>query len=151
MLIAGIGLALSSTMFRVTEFRNRKPRTYGAVLIGIAVLLYLLAIAIVSSSTYKARQNDIRSGLLFLPFGLTFLSAGWGIIALLFILIGSKANQLGSWMRSVSHVEASGKAVGGVSTALRVAVIFISVLAYGFTVFPFTYILYRILFHLRFS
>jgi hypothetical protein len=86
-----------------------------------------------------------------LPFGLTFLSAGWGIIALLFILIGSKANQLGSWMRSVSHVEASGKAVGGVSTALRVAVIFISVLAYGFTVFPFTYILYRILFHLRFS
>src|SRR6476620_8344687 len=110
MLSAGIGLALSSTMFRVTEFRNRKPRTYGAVLSGIAVLLYLLAIAIVSSSTYKSRQNDIRSGLLFLPFGLTFLSAGWGIIAILFILFGSKANQLSSWMRSVSNVEASGKA-----------------------------------------
>jgi hypothetical protein len=136
-------------MFRVTEFRNRKPRTYGVVLLGIAVLPYLLAFAVISSSSYKARQNDIQSGLLFLPLGLTLLSAAWGSIAILFIIFGSKVNQISSWMRSISNVEAVGKSGGGIWTALRVALIFIFVLAYGIVVFPLTFILYRFLLHFR--
>jgi hypothetical protein len=149
MLVVGIGINPFSTMFLVSEFRNRKPRTYGAVLVVIALLVYLAAFAIVSSASYKAHRNDIQSGLLFLPFGLTLLSAAWGSIAILYILIGSKLNQLSSWMRSISDIETFSKSTGVIPTALRVLLMFIFLLAYGFIVFPLTFILYRALFHFR--
>ena len=136
-------------MFLVSEFRNRKPRTYGVVLVGISLLVYVAAFAIVSSSSYKAHRDDIQSGLMFLPIGLTLLSAAWGIIAILYILIGSKVNQLSSWMRSISDIETFSKSTGVIPNAVRVLLMFIFVLAYGSIVFPLTFLLYRALFQFR--
>ena len=145
--VPGIGLAFSAGMFRVTEFCNRKPRSFGAAYLAIAVLLYVLAFAITKSSSYKAHQNDFQSGLWFLPLGMTFLSAGWGTMAVLYIILGSRLNQLSSWMRAGFDVEPSGKSIARMWTALRVAVTFIFAIAYGIVVFPLTFILCRALFH----
>jgi len=137
-------------MFRVTEFRIRKPRTFGAVYLGLTALLYVLAFAITNSSSFKIHQNDFQSPhlLTYLPLGLTFLSAAWGVIATLYILLGSKLNHLSSWMRAASDVEPSRKSIGGIRTVPRAAVTFIFVLVYAVITFPLTFILYRALLHL---
>jgi hypothetical protein len=149
--IPGIGLAFSAGMFRVTEFCNRKPRSFGAAYLAIAVLLYVLAFAVTRSSSYKAHQNDFQSGLWFVPLGLTFLSAGWGVMAILYILLGSKLNQLNSWMRTGFAVEPSGKPIGRIGTCLRIAVTFIFAILYAVIIFPLTFILIRALLHSHLS
>jgi hypothetical protein len=140
-------------MFRVTEFRIRKPRTFGAVYLGLAALVYVLAFAITNSSSYKAHQDDFQSSYLptYLPLGLTFLSSAWGVMAILYVLLGSKLNQLNSWMRAAFDVELSGKSIGRIGTCLRGAVTFVFAIAYAVIIFPLTFILYRALLHLRLS
>lgn len=141
----GIGLAFSSGMFGLTEFCNRKPRTFGAVYLGAAALLYMLAFAIASSSSFKIHQTDFQPPHLlpYLPLGLTFLSAAWGVMAALYILLGSKLNQLNSWMRAEFDLDP----LHAPLRFLRVAVAIVIAIMYGVVTFPLTFVLYRGLLH----
>jgi len=128
----------------ITEFRLRRPRSYGAIILGIAVLLWALALVYISSSSYKSHLNDIE--WTFWPFAMTLLASAWGFSGMLYVVLGPKF----SFWATTQWLKPPVNLTGRIRICLRLALHIILALAWIITSFALTWQLYRALFYFRF-
>ena len=130
--------------FSITEFRLRRPRFYGAIILGIAVLLWALALVYVSSSSYKNHFNNIE--WTFWPLAMTLLAAAWGFTGILYVLLGPKF----SFWAATQWLKPPVNLTGRIRIGLRFALHLVLALTWGIAVFALMWQLYRSLFYFRF-